>query len=140
MKRPSGLTLGIIAGIVALVVTEVIVWWPDAPKKLSEEPPPPAPVAAPTPIVPLPAPPSVASAPAARPGRTIPQLKASEADELRRLEGCGDKKCGDPCIFRCDSKDDGRCVDGRRPGACSLDGECSTTLPAVCPVPGESPP
>jgi hypothetical protein len=141
MKRPSGLTLGVIVGIVALVVTEIIVWWPEEPKKRTEEPSaPPAPVVVPKATEPPPAPTAAASAPAARPGRTIQQLRESENDEIRRLEGCADKKCGDPCIFRCESKEDGRCVDGKRPGACSVDGVCSTTLPAMCPGPGESPP
>jgi hypothetical protein len=137
MKRPSGLTLGIIAGIVAFVVLEVIVWWPDAPKKKADEPAPePAPTFAPKPVE---APPPVASpapppstAPA-REGRAIHELRANENDELRRLEGCSDKHCGDPCILRCDPNEDGRCVDGKRPGACTVDGICSTTLPAVCP-------
>jgi hypothetical protein len=140
MKRPSGLAIGVIAGIVALVVTEVIVWWPETPKKRAEEPPQPMPVAVPQAAAPAPPPPSLPTAELAHPGRTVRPLQANEHDELRRLEGCADKHCGDPCIFRCDPGQDGRCVDGRRPGACTVDGECSTTLPAVCPTPGESPP
>jgi hypothetical protein len=141
MKRPSGLALGVIAGIVALVVTEVIVWWPDAPKKRSEEPPPaPTPVAIPNVPEPVLVPTMIPSAPPVHSALTIRQLKANENDEIRRLEGCSDKHCGDPCIFRCDPNEDGRCTGGMRPGACTVDGVCSTTLPAVCPTPGEPPP
>jgi hypothetical protein len=142
MKRPSGLTLGIIGGVVAFVVIEVIVWWPDPPKKHSEEPSPlPTPVALPKPADPAPSPPTIATAPAARPGRTVRQLQENEGDELRRLEGCADKKCGDQCIYRCaPGEEDGRCINGRRPGACTVDGVCSTTMPAVCPGKDEPPP
>jgi len=141
MKRPSGLALGVLAVIVAFIVTEAYFWWP-RPKKSEEAPSEPAPIAVATAVPPSPAPPppSLPSAEPPRSGRTIRQLQANEGDELRRLEGCSDKHCGDPCVFRCDATQDGRCVDGRRPGACTVDGECSTTLPAVCPGPGETPP
>jgi hypothetical protein len=79
----------------------------------------------------------------ARSGRDIPQLKTSERDELRRLEGCSDKRCGDPCVYRCEPGSDPRCIDGLRPGACAADGQCNYVLPAVCPPPddaGEPPP
>jgi hypothetical protein len=136
MKRPSRTAVVLVGAFVAFIVVEVIVWWPDASKKRSEDPqrrePPPqlaATLEPPSPVVPSAS--SPPSAPPPRPGRTIPQLRADESDEVRRLEGCSDKHCGDPCIFRCDLND-GRCVDGKRPGACTLEGVCSTTLPAVC--------
>jgi hypothetical protein len=142
MKRPSGLVLGILGGFVAFVVLEVIVWWPDAPKKRADEPAPePVPTVAPKPLEtppPAAAPAALPNVAPAREGRTVHELKANENDEVRRLEGCSDKHCGDPCIFRCDPNEDGRCVDGKRPGACTVDNVCSTTLPAVCP--GTAPP
>src|SRR5262245_22800198 len=106
MKRPSGLALGILGGIVAFIAFETFMWWPRASEKKPDErepsPPPtlaPAPIEAPPPVAtPAPSP----NAAPAREGRTIHQLQATEADEVRRLEGCGDKHCGDPCIFRCD--------------------------------------
>jgi hypothetical protein len=143
MKRPPGLALGVIAVILGFIVFEVIAWWPDAPKKrtqevASEPAPPPPPTAEPAPA-PAP-PPTLASVAPPRSGRTIPQLHANEGDELRRLVGCSDKKCGESCLVRCDPSQDGRCINGTMAGACNASGECSTTLPAVCPGPGESPP
>jgi hypothetical protein len=135
MKRPSRTAVVLVGAFVAFIVVEVIVWWPEASKKRSEDPQRrEQPQFAATPEPPPPVVPSASSppnAPPPRPGRTVPQLRADESDEIRRLEGCSDKHCGDPCIFRCDLND-GRCVDGKRPGACTLDGACSTTLPAVC--------
>jgi hypothetical protein len=136
MRRPSGLVLGILGVIVAFIGFEAVMWWPEASKKKPDEPEPaffaaPAPPPAEVPSVVAPAP--VLKPPPVREGRSIPQLHENENDELRRLEGCGDKHCGDPCILRCDPNEDGRCVEGRRPGACTVDGICGTTLPAVCP-------
>jgi hypothetical protein len=133
MKRPSGLALGVLAAIAAFIVVELYFWWPEKPKKQAESDPEPTPVGAPPLPTAPPAPLALASAGSARPGRTIQQLQANESDELRRLEGCSDKKCGDPCLLRCDPNEDGRCKNGRRPGACTVNGECSTTMPAVCP-------
>jgi hypothetical protein len=135
MKRPSGLVLGVLGAITAFILVELYFWWPAISKKREEPAAEPAVAAeAPAPTFAPPSEPTVAAAaPAARPGRTIQELHSNESDELRRLEGCSDKKCGDPCIFRCNESEDGRCKNGRRPGACTVTGECSTTLPAVCP-------
>jgi hypothetical protein len=136
MKRPSGTVIAVVGAIVALIVIEVIVWWPDPPKKKSDEPPSePLPAAVKT-VEQAPPPPAPAPTPSAAPvrsGRDIQQLKTSERDELRRLEGCSDKKCGDPCVYRCEPGSDPRCVDGLRPGACAADGQCNYMLPAICP-------
>jgi len=127
----------------ALIVTEVIVWWPDPPRKKTDErsparevliepivaepppPPPPAESVAPDP--------DPVAPPPGRPGRDIPALAADPSDEIRQLEGCRGKRCGDPCVLHCDDPSDGRCVNGIRPGACTVDGECSYVLPAICP-------
>jgi hypothetical protein len=165
MKRPSATVIAVVSGIGLLVITEMIVWWPDPPKKKSEEvpaPPPsePAPTAQAT-VVEPPPPPSPAPtpiAPPARPGRDIPKLQADESEddpgkspttlgspqggmgEKRRLEGCSGKHCGEPCIIRCDPQPDGRCATGTQPGACTVSGECGTTVPAVCPTEGAGEP
>jgi hypothetical protein len=143
MKRPSVTVIAVVGGIALFFITEVIVWWPDPPKKKSDdpapqEPPPTAQAAVVEPPPPSPAP--TPNAAPARPGLDIPQLQADESDEIRRLEGCSDKHCGDPCIVRCDPQQDGRCATGKRPGACTVSGECSTTLPAVCPAEGTGEP
>jgi len=147
MKRPSATVIAVVSGIGLLIITEVIVWWPDPPKKKSEEepaPPPPEPAPTAQAVVEPPPPPSPAPTPIAspaRPGRDIPKLQADESEDTRRLEGCSGKRCGEPCVLHCDPQLDGRCATGTLPGACTMNGECSTTMPAVCPTEGaaESP-
>jgi len=153
VQRPSRFVIGIATAIFALIVTEVIVWWPDPPRKkpddpseargIAVEPPPPEPLP-PEPPPPEPPPPesatpTVVAPPPARPGRDIPALIVNPREEIppqpqQPVEGCRGKRCGDPCLMRCDNPSDGRCVNGMRPGACGQDDECSSVMPAICPT------
>lgn len=135
MKRPSGTALAIVGGALAFITFEMIVWWPDPPKKPRDEVHSEASVPHAYAIEPRLSPSAETPAPIASPrnqARDIPRLRADESDEIRRLEGCGDKRCGDPCVFRCDERQDSRCIGGVRPGACTAEGTCSYVLPAIC--------
>jgi hypothetical protein len=138
MNRPSRTVIALFVVLLAFIVIEVVVWWPEAPKpkrQAEETPARDEPQREPAAKLPLPIPTAPTQTPSASRGRTVPQIRIDEtAEEIRQLQTCRGKHCGDPCVLRCDPSD-GQCTpQGIRPGACASNGECNYMMPAICPA------